>query len=211
MTARVATIPFSIFAIQKVTIHLDSIEKPLRCVMPSASSLLRSTSIYADLCWDCLLKKHFAHPEGRSLRRNLSSTPLRKRTNSQNAGQVRRLHNGRALRQEVTKVATATVLGGIPPDLVQVPIRERLAKWQEENGNPMSDLLGLDTAFGIRNVVADTYGDRKKPRSQDPENDAEEDELPPAEYDQEISQYGGIHIQMGDLVELRYTPPSICQ
>ncbi len=211
MTARVATIPFSIFAIRKLKFHLDSIEKLLCCVMPSSSSLLRSTSIYADLGWDRLLRHYYAHPEGRSLRRNLSSTALRKRTNSKSASQVRRLHNGGARRQEVTTVATATIPGGNPPDLVQVPIREHLAKWQEESGNPMSDLLGLDTAFGIRNVVADTYGDRRKPKSQDPENDVEEDELPPAEYDQEISQYGGIHMQMGDLVELRYTTRSIYQ
>lgn len=69
----------------------------------------------------------------------------------------------------------------------------------------MSDLLGLDTPFGIRNVVADTYGDQKKQRSEDPENDADEDEgLPPAQYDQELSEFGGLFMQMGDLVELRY-------
>jgi hypothetical protein len=97
----------------------------------------------------------------------------------------------------------------LPPEIIQVSIRERLAKWQEENGNPMSDLLGLDTPFGVRNVVADTYGDQRRPKSEDAENDADEDDgLPPAQYDQELSQYGGQYMQMGDLVELKYTFPT---
>jgi hypothetical protein len=87
-----------------------------------------------------------------------------------------------------------------------VPIRERLSKWQAEHGNPLSDLIGLDTAFGIRNVVADSYGEQKRNESeQDPKNDDDEDQgIPLVQFDQEATQYGGMYLQMGDLVELRY-------
>ena len=87
-----------------------------------------------------------------------------------------------------------------------MPIRERLSKWQAEHGNPLSDLIGLDTAFGIRNVVADSYGEQKRNESeQDPKNDDDEDQgIPLVQFDQEATQYGGMYLQMGDLVELRY-------
>ena len=101
-----------------------------------------------------------------------------------------------------------------PPDITRLPIRQRLAKWQEEHGNPLSDLIGLDTAFGIRNVIADTYGEQRTKTREEEEVDKSADdaeELPAVQYDQELTQYGGQYLQMGDLVELKYVAGACVQ
>lgn len=67
----------------------------------------------------------------------------------------------------------------------------------------MSDLLGFDNEFGIRSVIADTYGNSNASKTDDPAHDEEEEyDLPPAQYDESVSETGGMFIQMGDMVEL---------
>lgn len=109
--------------------------------------------------------------------------------------------------QEAATATTPQVDHLPPPEVARLPIRKRLAQWQEEHGNPLSDLIGLDTAFGIRNVVADSYGEqRTKGQNEGEEANKrpdDEDDLPAADFDQEISQFGGEHLHMGDLVELK--------
>jgi hypothetical protein len=109
-------------------------------------------------------------------------------------------------RQEAVSIEHTPIEHDLPPELPQrEPIRKRLAKWQEEHGNPLSDLIGLDTAFGIRNVVADTHGEIvDKNKSKDPDNDVNQDDgIPTAQYDQDLSETGGMYLAMGDLVELK--------
>ncbi|KIW09192.1 hypothetical protein, variant [Verruconis gallopava] len=181
--------------------------------MPSKTAQVRHTSIYTRLCWECIANVRSIAAAGHISHGRLPRYALRLSTGRSHRNHVRAFHHGGVRRQELETAKDSNPASGVPTDVV-LPIRQRLARWQEENGNPMSDLLGLDKAFGVRNVVADTYGEPKEGMSADSDRDNDAEDLPPSLYDQAISEYGGMFLQMGDLVEIEssraHAPPTIC-
>jgi hypothetical protein len=65
--------------------------------MPSSPGSLFSTSIYSQLCWNCIRKRGVTGVEGRNLRRSLSNAGSNTKASNKRGGQVRRLHHARSV------------------------------------------------------------------------------------------------------------------
>jgi hypothetical protein len=90
------------------------------------------------------------------------------------------------------------------PPTSQIPIRQRLAKWQEEHGNPLSDLLPAIEGIGAGRLDRpDDLRDRDE-QSDIMDEDTEIPQSGDLENGDGLTSSKGVYYQMGDLVEIMY-------
>jgi hypothetical protein len=77
----------------------------------------------------------------------------------------------------------------------RIPIRQQLEKWQKEQGNPLSELLGLDLSNDEIDAAAEEYDTADELTGDIPNSGSFQD-------GDELLSTRGIYYNSGDLVEL---------